>query len=61
MDVICAVSACPFRSSSGFCRGRIVTINQNGGCGHLYDKQGQIRRDWQEKVDEKFMRGGDKN
>ena len=57
LTVICEVGQCPFRSSSGFCRNKLVSINTNGMCGHIYTKNGQVKPNWQEKIEEEFMEG----
>lgn len=34
-NVICAIENCGYRSRSGFCLNRIVSINVNGVCAYL--------------------------
>lgn len=52
MDVICHVVNCPFFGNpSGFCTKRLISINANGQCGHIYLKNGAINPRWQEKVE----------
>ena len=51
MTVICKVVRCPYLSSSGFCKNALVSITENGLCGHIYDKKGQIKKDWDKKED----------
>ena len=55
MTVICKVTQCPYLSSRGFCRNKLLNITGNGLCGHIYDKRGQIKQNWQERIDSKFM------
>lgn len=51
MVVACKVGACPYCSKSGFCRNRVVVINQNGQCGHLYTRDGRVREHWRDPVE----------
>ena len=55
MTVFCKVTQCPYRSKQGFCRNKLVSITENGTCGHIYDKHGNIKPNWQEKVKEENM------
>jgi hypothetical protein len=57
MVVVCKVSQCPYLSKSGFCMNRVLAINANGMCMHIYDKNGRVRDNWQEKIDNQFMDG----
>ena len=57
MTVVCNVDQCPYRSKTGFCRNRVLFITLNGLCGHIYDKNGQIKSNWMNPIDEKFMDG----
>lgn len=57
VTVVCKIEQCPYRSKNGFCRNRVLLINLNGSCGHIYDKNGQIKSNWQEPIDERFMDG----
>ena len=57
MTVICKVELCPYRSRNGFCRNRVLCITENGLCGHIYNRNGQMNPNWQQKIDEKFMAG----
>ena len=57
MQVICKVAGCPFRSTNNFCRNKLVSITNQGFCGHVYFSNGQIRNNWQEKIEEKYMEG----
>ena len=43
------------RSNNGFCRKRVLGITENGLCDHIYNKNGQIKSNWQEKINEEFM------
>ena len=52
MTVVCKVVQCPYRSNNGFCRNRVLGITENGLCGHIYDKNGQIKPKWQERISE---------
>jgi hypothetical protein len=36
---------------------RVLAINANGMCMHIYDKNGRVRDNWQEKIDNQFMDG----
>lgn len=47
-EVICKISQCPYRSSSGFCLNRLVVINEQGVCQHL------TKSSWQEPIEEKY-------
>lgn len=47
MDVLCNVQGCPFNTPSKFCVKRLLVINQNGQCGHVYLKNGTINPQWQ--------------
>ena len=53
--VVCKVEKCPYRSKSGFCRNKLTYINVNGACGHIYNDRGQIYRNWQQPIEEKYM------
>lgn len=57
MVVICKVIECPYRSKNGFCRNRLLNIIENGSCGHIFNRNGQPKVNWQQKIDEKFMQG----
>ena len=57
MQIICKVAGCPFRSTNNFCRNKLVSITNQGFCGHVYFPNGQVRNDWQEQVEEKYMEG----
>lgn len=57
MVVACKVGACPYCSKSGFCRNRVVVINQNGQCGHLYTRDGRVREHWRDPVEQMYMDG----
>lgn len=54
MWVICKVGECPYNSNEGFCRNKVVQINQRGLCAHLYNKNGNPREHWQEKIEEEY-------
>lgn len=53
MVVICKIEPCPFRSSSGFCRNKLLSIDQQGRCKHLYDPA----HNWRDPVSEDQMDG----
>ena len=57
MTVFCKVYACPYNSTSGFCKNKLVSITPNGSCGHIYTDQGAVKQNWQEKKKKKFMQG----
>lgn len=46
MTVICKVGGCPFITSNGFCKNKLLSINSGGMCGHIYDKNGKVRSNW---------------
>lgn len=54
ITVVCKVNQCPYISKNGFCRNRLVSINANGMCGHLYNQKGQVKPHWNQPVDEMF-------
>lgn len=55
VEIVCKVQKCPFRSKNGFCRQKVLRINQNGTCGHVYIWNGSINQDWNAPVEEKYM------
>ena len=57
MTVICKVDRCPYRSKNGFCRNKVLPINSNGFCGHIYDKNNNVKANWLDPVDESFIQG----
>ena len=54
MVTVCKVKQCPFNSGMGFCRNKVLSITENGLCGHIYDKRGQLKQNWQERIDEEM-------
>ena len=57
MTVVCKVVKCPYRSSNGFCRNRVLCVTQNGLCGHVYNNNGQPKLNWMQPIDQIFMDG----
>ena len=57
MTVICKVKDCPYRSKNGFCRNRVLPINESGFCGHIYDRNNNIKPNWRQPISEVFMQG----
>lgn len=53
MTVICKIQPCPFRNSSGFCRNKLLSIDEQGRCKHLY----QNVYDWREPIGKEYMDG----
>lgn len=51
MTVICDLMQCPYRSRNRFCMNPLLYINMNGSCGHIYDKNGRVKPNWQEPVE----------
>lgn len=49
MTVKCNVMGCPWRENTFFCKREYVFINENGTCNWIYNKNGTIRPNWQEK------------
>lgn len=52
MTVKCNVQACPWRQKGIFCEREYVFINGNGACDWIYNKNGTVRLNWQEKGEE---------
>lgn len=58
MVVICKVQGCPYRSTNGFCRNRVLSMNQDGSCSHLYKLAfGHLNAKWREPVSAEFLDG----
>lgn len=55
--IVCKVRNCPFCSKNGFCLNKFVVITAGGQCGHIYNENGSVKKDWQAPVDSQFMRG----
>lgn len=55
MTVVCKVGECPYRSRLGFCRNKALVISDAGLCRHIYDKRGQIKGNWKNRIDEIYM------
>jgi len=51
VTVVCKVDYCPYKSINGFCKNRVLSITKDGRCGHIYDKNGCVKSDWQDKID----------
>lgn len=50
MDVlVCTMTACPWYAGGNVCKREVTVINESGGCDWIYHKNGQMRRNWQEK------------
>lgn len=52
--VLCKVAECPYNLKNQFCRNKLVSINQNGMCGHIYRENGSVRQGWQTPIGEEF-------
>lgn len=50
--VICHVDGCPFKAESGFCKNRMVIINEGGGCCHVFIKPTIVNEKWREPVED---------
>ncbi len=57
ITVVCKVAACPWRSSNGFCRSKLMVINENGMCGHIFYNNGQQKVEWRNPIDEIYKDG----
>jgi len=44
--VVCDVEVCVYRSKDRFCTRKLLKINSNGSCGTIYDKNGNVRANW---------------
>lgn len=53
MVVVCDLVDCAFNDNK-FCRQK-TTVLKGGVCGHLIDRHGQNKSDWQDKVGEEYM------
>lgn len=58
MTVICKVNQCPYRSESGFCKNNFISMTQQGACGQIYNKYGEIKEDWQNIAKEEVKNNG---
>ena len=59
MKIICKVNACRYCSTSNFCTKSFVFINAMGGCGRIYNNNGQVKANWNEQEDEYERRAPD--
>lgn len=58
MVVICKVQGCPYKSTNGFCRNRVLALNEDGSCSHIYKGAfGHINERWREPVSAEFFDG----
>lgn len=46
MTVVCKVDKCPFRTTNGFCKNQLVSINTIGQCGWIFDSHGTVKWGW---------------
>lgn len=44
--VVCDVESCVYRSKHRFCTREVLKITANGLCGTIYDKNGNVRQNW---------------
>lgn len=52
MLVVCEVKGCSYKSKDDFCRNKVLKINMNGTCGYVYNKRGELNKNYQEKIEE---------
>lgn len=49
MTVRCGVGGCPWISKNGFCLREFTFIDMNGRCSWIYNRNGMVRPNWQQK------------